>query len=206
MTARMFWVAAFFLWSLACGRREYGELKPIGAIVETESIRLSVPLARLRVSIDDPHQGDVVMYEDYGSGLERGMVLLVQSRAGQLTSSVLSELQHFRGPEKDLLDQAQLFEEPDPSGTKGLHYRLRIPPIERPSGSGGRVVERQTLHMIGDLYEDRGSICRLQVTWNPIAEEGPGSEERRALELERARDALRRMRGSVQRCSSTHTP
>jgi len=203
MTARTYLLASILVWSLACGRREYGEIRPIGTIVETQTVQLSVPLEMLRVSIDNPHHGDVVMHEDFGSGLDRGMVLLVQSRAGVLTSSVLSDLKLFRGPERGLLDEAEMLDESETSGVKGMHYFLRIPPIERPSGFDGRLVERPTLYMIGDLYEDDGSICRLQVGWNPLAEEGPGIDERHAGELERARDALRRLRAAVRKCGGS---
>ena len=158
--------AALFALSMLVACVDYGSPATKGAVITTSRVSVVVPRDYLRVSPDNPHPGDLVMYEDFSGGLH-GLVFLVQSRQGSLGTSLVEELELFSGPEASLLSSAQMVESSHDAASTSISYLLWLPPDATELGRN-TIVHRAALYMLGTLDQRSGRIYRLQVAWNPL--------------------------------------
>lgn len=151
---------------VACVATSYGSPAPKGAVIATSRVSVVVPRDSIRVSTDNPHQGDLVMYEDFSGGI-RGLVFLVQSRDGSFGTNVVEELRLFSGPEASLLDTAEVLESNYDSPAMSICFLVWLPPDEVHLGTS-KIIHREALYMLGTLEYHAGRTYRIQVAWNPI--------------------------------------
>ena len=185
--------------ALGCGRGgDHGEALPRGSVVDTRDVEVIVPRDNMRVSVDNPMTGDLVMYEDFGPGLPRGSLFLVQSRPGELKLGLIEELMAFGGPDAPLLDDARILSEPSSADLEAptRDFEIFIPALEEERGAGS-AVRRQALYMTGSLIQHGGRIYRIQVSWNPLFTRGSGSQEVLARAQAANREALDQLKSGT---------
>jgi hypothetical protein len=175
--------ASLIILTISCKQIPYGDFLPKGMEVKTHTFRITVPQDYLRVSLDYPVPGDILMYEDYGGGM-RGATFLAQSRPGRLETGALRQFESFSSEVGPPIELAEIRREMIVSDPETIHYLLAIPADEEKIGNGW-LVRRQEIHLLGAFFGDNGRVYRVEVGWNPSVTHGPHAIENQSAEFTR---------------------